>query len=117
MPPLLFWKTKDPQIDAFAQQLANRLFSELPPALVEKIFTSEAEISTPRSGAKKKPGVNAGRITEEVGRQLRQFSQQSRLGIYGKARLHMQFRSRLIELGYSKGDARAIDQLILFQGI
>lgn len=114
--PLLFWKVKNPQIDAFAQQLANRVFSELPPALVHQTLVGEAASGTHKSGTKKKSGMNMPRIAGEVSGNLYQFSRQNRLGIYGKARLHMQFRSRLMELGYSKDDARAIDQLILLQG-
>jgi hypothetical protein len=116
---LLFWRKNNPQIDAFAQQLANHFFSRLPPKAAERALAGEPE-PEPRGKSRKKGAAPAGGLERDAGdaiQQLSRFSAQYKLGVYGKARLHLQFRSRLIELGYSKDEAAGIDQLMLFRGV
>lgn len=117
--PLLFWRKNNPQIDAFAQQLANHFFSRLPPAAAERALAGGATPQPQGKNAKRKgaaPPDDLERVAADAIQQLIRFSAERKLGLYGKARMHLQFRSRLIELGYSNDQARGIDQLMLFRG-
>jgi hypothetical protein len=70
----------------------------------------------PRKRKAARPGDVLEKLLGEASQQLRRFTEQHGLGIYGRARMHMQFRSRLIELGYAKDVARGIDSMILLRG-
>lgn len=115
--PWLFWTEKDPQIDAFAQQLANHFYSMLPPRLAEQALAgAERRVASTGKRTAKAADPNIERVVTDAIQQLSGFTTRQGLGLYGKARLHMQFRTRLVALGYSKDEARGIVQMLLLGG-
>jgi hypothetical protein len=114
---LLFWK-QNPEIDAFALQLANHFSSRLPPSAAEAALAAadEPAPAAPRKRKTAQPADVLEKLLGEASQQLHRFSEQRGLGIYGRARMHMQFRSRLVDLGYAKDVARGVDSMILLRG-
>jgi hypothetical protein len=121
---LFFWKDNF-MIDSFAKQLADDFFSHIPPTELQRYFASpdtvEAEAPEPaptkrgKKPAKAKPAKapSTGLRIHDMALKTAQFKQQSKLGVYGKARLHLTFMERLAELGYEQSLARQLNNLLL----
>ena len=107
---ILFWKRKNPQIDAFARAAADELFSYVNPEEASRHFSGEKE-------KKKKKQRSIENHIRGVILQMHDFSEENSLGIYGKARLQMKFSDRLIELGYEEAAAKKVVESILYQGV
>ena len=91
-------KERNARIVAFADQLVLDLVKRFP---VEK----EAQLGT----SKLKPARQLGKTANELERSVVAFQQESRLGIYGKAKLLNRLKWELKEKGY--GEA-FIDQTV-----
>ena len=89
---LLFWKNNK-AIDAFAQAVADDLFSYVQPDVARQHVKGRGDLS-----AKKKAKLDQ-KFTD-IRLQMKRFAESESLGIYGKARLQKQFNDRLQELGY-----------------
>jgi hypothetical protein len=89
---LLFWKNNK-AIDAFAQAVADDLFSFVQPDVARRHVQGRGDIS------KKKKAKIEQKFTD-IRLQIKRFAESQSLGIYGKARLQKQFNDRLEELGY-----------------
>ena len=89
---LLFWKNNK-AIDAFAQAVADDLFSYVQPDVARQHVRGRGDIS------KKKKAQIDQKFTD-IRLQMKRFAESKSLGIYGKARLQKQFNDRLEELGY-----------------
>jgi hypothetical protein len=98
---IFFWK-KTKQIDAFAQAVADELYSYVQPDVAKAYFQN-------RSDKSKKKQHKIEQKLADVITEFRRFSEANSLGIYGKARLQQQFDVRLRELGY---DASVTSRLI-----
>ena len=46
---------------------------------------------------------------------MKQFIAENKLGVYGKARMHMKFTDRLTELGYSEELAKTLNENIMLK--
>ena len=88
-----FWKNNR-HIDAFAQAVADDLFSHVQPDV------ARAHISAPGKLSKKQK-IKAEQKFNDILLQMKRFSESQSLGIYGKARLQKKFNERLEELGYT----------------
>ena len=104
---LFFWKDNK-KIDAFANAVADDLYSHLQPKVAEQHFRGIAQKS------KKKDHKIEQRLAGIVD-QMRQFRQAHSLGVYGKARLQMKFNERLQELGYDVLVTNKLVDLILLR--
>lgn len=100
---LLFWK-KTKHIDAFAQTVADHLYSYVQPEAAKDYFTGAYQKSK-----KKKQQQQVKEKLNMVIEEFRRYIQTNSLGIYGKARLQQQFAERLRELGY---DASVTNRLV-----
>ena len=89
---LFFWKDNR-KIDAFAQAVADDLFSYVQPDVALQHVVGQGE------GSKKKKAKIDQKFTD-IRLQIKRFSEANSLGVYGKARLLKQFNDRLEELGY-----------------
>ena len=89
---LLFWKNNK-AIDAFAQAVADDLFSYVQPDVASQHVHGRGDIP------KKKKAKIEQKFTD-IRLQIKRFAESQSLGIYGKARLQKQFNDRLQELGY-----------------
>jgi hypothetical protein len=106
---LLFWKN-DRKIDAFANALANDLYSFVRPEMARDHFQGRL-----RDSKKKQHKVEqrlSGMIYE-----MKKFIDANSLGIYGKARLQKQFSDRLTELGYDASVTRQLVETILLRNL
>lgn len=106
----LFFRKNDRRIDAFANALANDLYSFVRPELARDHFQG-----TLRDSKKKQHKVQqrfSGMIYE-----MKKFSDANSLGIYGKARLQKQFSDRLLELGYDAAVTRQLVETILLRNL
>lgn len=127
---LFFWKNNF-VIDSFAKKLADDFFSSAQADIVNAYF-SEAEQAgagtlATASGSKKtqKPPSRQQQHTKQqqqiergvhdTALKLAQFKAQEKLGVYGKARLHMSFAERLAELGYSKETVQQLNRMLLLK--
>jgi len=107
---ILFWRKNNRKIDAFARSAADELFSYVNPEEAERHFSGEKE-------KKKKRQQNIEKQFRGIILQMHDFGIEHSLGIYGKARLQMQFSERLVELGYDEKLARKIVDTILYEGV
>lgn len=89
---LFFWKNNK-EIDAFAQAVADDLFSFVQPDIARQHIAGRGDMS------KKKKAKIEQKFTD-IRLQIKRFSDSNSLGVYGKARLQKQFNDRLQELGY-----------------
>jgi len=104
---LFFWKNNK-KADAFANAVAEDLFSNIPPEVAEQYFQGVSQQN------KKKQRKIEQRLTGVIN-QMRQFSETNDLGIYGSARLQKQFSDRLLELGYDVDVTNKLVETILLR--
>lgn len=105
---LLFWKDNR-KIDAFAQAIADDLFSYVQPDVARQhVFGGNEKRS------KKQVAKTDQKFTDIV-RQIERFTESNSLGVYGKARLLKKFNERLEELGYSTDVVTKITESFLFR--
>ena len=104
---LFFWK-ENKKIDAFANAVAEDLYSHIQPEIAAQQFEGIAQQN------RKKQRKIEQRLAGIVA-QMQQFSATNSLGIYGKARLQKQFSDRLLELGYDAVVTNKIVEKILLQ--
>lgn len=105
---LLFWKDNR-KIDAFAQAIADDLFSYVQPDVARQhVFGGNEQRS------KKQVAKTDQKFTDIV-RQIERFADSNSLGVYGKARLLKKFNERLEELGYSTDVVNKITESFLFR--
>lgn len=107
----MFWK-KNRVIDEFAHRQANDFFSQVQPEAAQAFLDFE---ETANAGGKKRGGEHhlpRKQLEQSINR-FAQFKLDNSLGIYGKARFHMKFRSRLVELGYPENLADEIDRVLM----
>lgn len=104
---ILFWK-KNEQIDAFANTIANDLYSAIQPDVAQAYINGQNSKS-------KKAGLNAARKLDDIIMRINQFRSENPIGIYGKARLHQKFTERLEELGYEKRIAKLLNEKIMIR--
>lgn len=99
---LFFWR-KNKEIDNFANTLADEIYSQLPPAMLENENKGKAK-------------KLARRIDNELHSsviQLREFKDTFKLGVYGKARFHMTFMERLKKHGYPDNIIKELNEYLL----
>ncbi len=111
---IFFWR-KNKEIDAFAFQLADELYSDIQPGMAGQ-YLSQNNAAKGKE-AKKATDVH-NRVTRrhnEIITKVQQYRAVHSLGIYGKARLHLTFTERLKELGYSQATAKEFNQIILLR--
>jgi hypothetical protein len=104
---LLFWKDNK-KIDAFANAVAEDLYSHIQPKIADQHFRGIAQQN------KKKQRKIEQRLAGIIG-QMQQFSAANSLSIYGKARLQKKFSDRLLELGYDVAATNKLVETILLQ--
>lgn len=104
-----FWKNNR-QIDAFAQALADDLFSHLQPDVAAAHILAQGKLS-------KKQKLKAERKLNDILLQMKRFSESQSLGVYGKARLQKKFNERLQELGYKLDVVNRIAEDFLIQNV
>ena len=108
---LLFWKDNR-KIDAFAQAIADDLFSYVQPDVARQhVLGGGGDQLSKKKAAKVKQ-----KFTDIV-RQIERFEDSSSLGVYGKARLHKKFNERLEELGYPTELVNKLTEDLLLRGL
>ena len=88
-----------------ARQVADEFFTRAPPAIAAAY----------RKGSDKKAKKQFSASLENAVRQVAQLKANEHLGIYGKAKLHQVFATRLKELGYPDEVADEINSHILIK--
>ena len=110
---IFFWK-KNKVIDVFSTRLADEFYSNLPPEqLLDLVPTASS--AAKQSKMEKKARKRMESVIDSAVSQVKGFIHSESLGVYGKARLHMQFMERLKELGYEKELASAINESIMIK--
>jgi len=113
---ILPWQ-KNKEIDRFANLLADELYSRIQPDLASEYF-NDRNASIERKKDLKNKMNKAQNVDQALGSviaEFKKFRESEKLGIYGKARLHMKFMERLTELGYAQDIARKLNEQILFK--
>jgi hypothetical protein len=100
----LFGKRK--RIDGFATRMADDFFSAIPQDVTKQFLDGKND--------KKKAKAVDCRIGDMT-IQFQQFKLKEKLGVYGKARLHLTFMNRLELLGYDQGIVKKINEIILLK--
>jgi len=108
---IFFWK-KNKQIDAFAILLADEFYSHIQPQVAID-FVKETTEGRKQSGKTNKQNIKINKILEDFAKQIIAFKKQHSLGVYGKARLHLNFMQRLNQLGYSEDITNYLNEIIL----
>ncbi len=96
---LLFWR-KNKVIDNFAVVLADELYSQIPPEMLEKQNIKKL----------------SRRFDKELDRiviKLRDFKVVNNLSVYGKARFHLTFMERLRDHGYESNLVKEINDHLM----
>lgn len=104
---LLFWKNNR-KIDAFAQAVADDLFSYVQPDVARQYILGAGEIP-------KKKHAKVQQKFSDILLQMKRFSEANSLGVYGKARLQKRFNDRLEELGYATDVVNRIAESFLLR--
>lgn len=104
-----FWKNNR-QIDAFAQAVADDLFSHIQPDVANAHVLAKGKLS-------KKQKIKAEQKFNDILLQIKRFSESQSLGIYGKARLQKKFNERLEELGYKTDVVNKIAENFLIHNV
>ena len=104
-----FWKNNR-KIDAFAQAVADDLFSHVQPDVARAYILGGGKLS-------KKQKIKADQKLNDILLQIRRFSESQSLGIYGKARLQQKFNERLEELGYKSDLVNKIAEDFLIRNV
>jgi len=117
--PLFFWK-HNKEIDRFALLLADELFSTVPPELAATLFGIDVSSGNARLDKKaaKKVIKDEAKMSTALNASISkvvEFRSHLKLGVYGKARLHLQFMTRLQDLGYSNSLAKAINETVMLR--
>ena len=104
---MLWFGRKNREITAFARSLAEEIFSNLPPVLIEK-----------QNDQKDKKGARQAKqrfqtVLDDTVSHTRQFKQHNRLKVYGKAKFHLELTNRLKSLGYDAELADKINRYIM----
>lgn len=99
---LFFWR-KNKEIDRFAISLADELYSQIPPSMLEAVAT-KANKKFARHWEKE---INATIV------RLRDYKALHSLGVYGKARLHLTFMERLRSHGYAEDIIKELNDFLL----
>jgi len=97
---------KNKTIDGFATRMADDFFSAIPPDVTKQYLENNSD--------KKKTKTLESKM-KDLTIQFQQFALQERLGVYGKARLHLTFMKRLESLGYDQNGAKRINEMILLK--
>lgn len=106
---LLFWKNNRP-IDAFAQTIADDLFSHVQPDVAREYILGTGKLQ-------RKQSIKIEKKLSDVLVQINRFSTSNSLGIYGKARLQRAFNERLGELGYPTDVVNKLAESILLRNV
>lgn len=106
---LFFWKNNR-KIDAFAQAVADDLFSHVQPDIATAHILARGKLS-------KKQKIKAEQKFNDTLLQIKRYSKSHGLGIYGKARLQQKFNERLEELGYRTEVVNKIAEDFLIQNV
>lgn len=109
---LFFWR-KNPVIDEFAHQLADEVFSHIKPESAKAFLALETDGASPNKQQQTRQNIT--RTLNNAIMRVHQFRELHKLGVYGKARLHLTFTERLKELGYDNASAEEINKLILLR--
>ena len=104
-----FWKNNR-QIDAFAQAVADDLFSHVQPDVAKMHMFGGGKLT-------KKQKIKAEQKFNDIFLQVKRFSEAQSLGIYGKARLQKKFNDRLEELGYDTNIVNKIAEIFLTRNV
>ena len=104
---LFFWKNNR-KIDAFANAVADEMYSFIQPDVAKDLFL-DAGLKN-----KKKQRKTEQKLVGIID-QMQKFSETNSLGLYGKARLQKQFSDRLLELGYDVAVTRELVETILLR--
>ena len=108
---IFFWR-KNRAIDTFAHKLADEFYSRLSSEQANALMDD-----TQANPSKKndKHIHKTDQLISQTVNQIQSFRQVQKLGVYGKARIHLTFMERLQELGYPRETAQKINQIILFK--
>lgn len=106
---LAIWKNNR-RIDAFAQAVADDLFSHVQPEMAHAHIFGGGKLS-------KKQKIKVEQKFNDIFLQVKRFGESQSLGIYGKARLQKKFNDRLEELGYDTGLVNKIAEIFLVRNV
>lgn len=121
---LLFWK-KYRQVDQLAHTLADEFYSQIQPEIALQYFVEEGRNAHAPAKKSKRKKLKKNKAQESnqqkmvddililVVRKIQEARHAYGLGVYGKARLHMKLRQRLIDLGYSRELAHQVNQYLM----
>jgi len=114
---IFFWR-KNKQIDSFAKKMADDLFGRyLPGELDAHFFVGDESVNREKPNKKKQDNKHqkSERMINDMALLLAQYKSREKLGVYGKARLHMSLVNRLDELGYSKQSVQELNRILLLK--
>jgi len=106
---------KNRLIDQFAQNLADEFYSQVLPAITRNYLLSSSSSTQKNKKQLEKQNKKVKDQLNDTILQVNQFRQTNKLGTYGKARLHMTFTERLIDLGYDEATAKEVNKILLLQ--
>lgn len=106
---LFFWK-KNKEIDGFASDLANELYSEIQLPVLSDYFNPTSKDKKAAKLRNKADGKLLG-----LAKKIQNFRSENSIGVYGKARLHMKFKERLKELGYDDDIITQVNEYLMLK--
>ena len=100
---MLFYWRKNKEIDNFANTLADEIYSQLPPAMLE----NQKKAKVKKLARRMDNELHASIV------RLREFKNAFKLGVYSKARFHMIFMERLRSHGYPENIVKELNEYLL----
>jgi hypothetical protein len=106
---LLFWKFNS-AIDTLAHDIANDIYAAIQPQAIADFYEGKCD----KNQAKKIEKTLNNRI-QMIIIKIKDFKAMNPIGVYGKARLHLKFKERLQELGYTSSVSTKLNHIIMVE--
>ena len=100
-----FWSKTSKQAEAFAVELGTHFFGKVSPDGLSEYFRGGDRNKKTRKGVETE--------IHDLTLRLNQFKQLHKLGVYGKAKFHQAFMTRLDELGYEQQAIKQLNELLM----
>lgn len=106
---IFFWKNNK-SIDQFANDIATSFYEKINPQQVAAYIEGSSQ---KKSKQDKKALKAVEKAIQQAITGISEFKSSKSLGVYGKARLHLKFKLRLVELGIEEVSVNKINEIIM----
>ena len=108
---MFFWK-KNKIIDEFANEVVLEFYSSVNPDTLKSFFQDENDKSSKQT---KKDNSKVQDAVDNCIYKVKIFKRNNALGVYGKARIHLKIKVRMMELGYDEVSIDTFNRAVMIK--